>query len=162
VRALRAFPRVHVPGVRSLLPAWVAIVQIRKCPRGDARADAISDSAASILDKKPTSQTTVVVSNGRTYTTRQEAEGWSLRPLICGSGDVVAVFSPPWKSRFPATETAVGRDSVRMWLRALQPARQGLPHERYLSLSQVSPCSRAPTKSLNDAAARAGAALFSA
>jgi hypothetical protein len=39
---------------------------------------------------------------------------WSLRPLICGSGDVLTFFSPPWKSRFPATETAVGRDSVRM------------------------------------------------
>ena len=29
-------------------------------------------------------------------------------------GDVLTLFSPPWKSRFPATETAVGRDSVRM------------------------------------------------
>jgi hypothetical protein len=38
---------------------------------------------------------------------------WSLRPLICGSGDVLTLFSPPWKSRFPATESAVGRDWVR-------------------------------------------------
>jgi hypothetical protein len=30
------------------------------------------------------------------------------------SGGVLALFSPPRKSRFPATETAVGRDSVRM------------------------------------------------
>src|SRR5437762_1867619 len=39
---------------------------------------------------------------------------WSLRPLICGSGDVLAYFSLAWKFRFRATETAVGRDSVRM------------------------------------------------
>src|SRR5438874_11786325 len=28
-------------------------------------------------------------------------------------GAVLTHFSPPWKSRFPATETAVARDSVR-------------------------------------------------
>src|SRR5262249_55929073 len=39
---------------------------------------------------------------------------WSLRPLICGSGDVLTLFSPPWKSRFPATETVASGDSVRM------------------------------------------------
>src|SRR5262245_10177108 len=37
----------------------------------------------------------------------------SLTPLIRGSVDVLAHFSPPWKSRFPAPETAVARDSVR-------------------------------------------------
>ena len=52
---------------------------------------------------------------------------WSLRPLIRGSGDVVAHFSPPRKSRFRATETAVRRDSVR-WRRWTQK-RDAMDHD---------------------------------
>jgi hypothetical protein len=42
-----------------------------------------------IVEQKPTSQTTVVVGGGRTYTTRQEAEGAMKTVKVCESGGTV-------------------------------------------------------------------------
>jgi hypothetical protein len=42
-----------------------------------------------IVEQKPTSQTTVVVGNGKTYTTRQEAEGAMKTVKVCESGGTV-------------------------------------------------------------------------
>src|SRR2546430_8530290 len=42
-----------------------------------------------IVEQKPTSQTTVVVDNGRTFTTRQEAEGAMKTVKGCESGGTV-------------------------------------------------------------------------
>jgi hypothetical protein len=48
-----------------------------------------------IVEQKPTSQTTVVVGNGRTYTTRQEAEGAMKTVKVCESGGTVGGPVPP-------------------------------------------------------------------
>ncbi len=42
-----------------------------------------------IVEQKPTSQTTVVAGGGRTYTTRQEAEGDMKTVKVCESGGTV-------------------------------------------------------------------------
>jgi hypothetical protein len=42
-----------------------------------------------IVEQKPTTQTTVVVGNGKTYTTRQEAEGAMKTVKVCESGGTV-------------------------------------------------------------------------
>jgi hypothetical protein len=42
-----------------------------------------------IVEQKPTSQTTVVVGDGKTYTTRQEAEGAMKTVKVCESGGTV-------------------------------------------------------------------------
>src|SRR5262245_52189820 len=49
------------------------------------------------------------------------ATTWYLRPVICGSGDLWGLFSPPRKSRFPATDTTVRKDSVRRELLRRKP-----------------------------------------
>jgi hypothetical protein len=48
-----------------------------------------------IVEQKPTSQTTVVVDNGTTYTTRQEAEGAMKTVKVCESGGTVGGPVPP-------------------------------------------------------------------
>jgi hypothetical protein len=48
-----------------------------------------------IVEQKPTSQTTVVVGNGTTYTTRQEAEGAMKTVKVCESGGTVGGPVPP-------------------------------------------------------------------
>jgi hypothetical protein len=48
-----------------------------------------------IVEQKPTSQTTVVVDNGRTFTTRQEAEGAMKTVKVCESGGTVGGPVPP-------------------------------------------------------------------
>ena len=48
-----------------------------------------------IVEQKPTSQTTVVVGNGTTYTTRQEAEGAMKTVKVCESGGTVSGPVPP-------------------------------------------------------------------
>jgi vancomycin permeability regulator SanA len=48
-----------------------------------------------IVEQKPTTQTTVVVGNGRTYTTRQEAEGAMKTVKVCESGGTVGGPVPP-------------------------------------------------------------------
>jgi len=42
-----------------------------------------------IVEQKPSTQTTVVVGNGKTYTTRQEAEGAMKTVKVCESGGTV-------------------------------------------------------------------------
>jgi hypothetical protein len=42
-----------------------------------------------IVEQKPTTQTTVVVGNGKTYMTRQEAEGAMKTVKVCESGGTV-------------------------------------------------------------------------
>jgi hypothetical protein len=42
-----------------------------------------------IVEQKPTSQTTVIVDNGRTFTTRQEAEGAMKTVKVCETGGTV-------------------------------------------------------------------------
>jgi hypothetical protein len=42
-----------------------------------------------IVEQRPTSQTTVVVGNGKAYTTRQEAEGAMKSVKVCESGGTV-------------------------------------------------------------------------
>ena len=48
-----------------------------------------------IVEQRPTSQTTVVVEGGRTYTTRQEAEGAMKTVKVCESGGTVGGPVPP-------------------------------------------------------------------
>ena len=48
-----------------------------------------------IVEQKPTSQTTVVVGGGRTYTTHQEAEGAMKTVKVCESGGTVGGPVPP-------------------------------------------------------------------
>ena len=48
-----------------------------------------------IVERKPTGQTTVVVEGGRTYTTRQEAEGAMKTVKICETGGTVGGPVPP-------------------------------------------------------------------
>jgi hypothetical protein len=48
-----------------------------------------------IVEQRPTSQTTVVVGNGTTYTTRQEAEGAMKSVKVCDSGGTVGGPVPP-------------------------------------------------------------------
>jgi hypothetical protein len=48
-----------------------------------------------IVEQKPTTQTTVVVGGGRTYTTRQEAEGAMKTVKVCESGGTVGGPVPP-------------------------------------------------------------------
>jgi hypothetical protein len=49
-----------------------------------------------IVEQKPTSQTTVIVGNGRTYMTRQEAEGAMKTVKVCESGGTVgSPVAPP-------------------------------------------------------------------
>jgi len=48
-----------------------------------------------IVEQKPTSQTTVVVDNGRTFTTRTEAEGAMKTVKVCESGGTVGGPVPP-------------------------------------------------------------------
>jgi hypothetical protein len=48
-----------------------------------------------IVEQKPTSQTTVVVDNGRTFTTRQEAEGAMKTVKVCETGGTVGGPVPP-------------------------------------------------------------------
>jgi vancomycin permeability regulator SanA len=42
-----------------------------------------------IVEQKPTTQTTTIVGNGKTYTTRQEAEGAMKTVKVCESGGTV-------------------------------------------------------------------------
>jgi hypothetical protein len=44
---------------------------------------------STIVEQKPTSQTTVVVGDGRAYTARQEAEGAMKTVRVCESGGTV-------------------------------------------------------------------------
>jgi hypothetical protein len=48
-----------------------------------------------IVEHRPTSQTTVVVEGGRTFTTRQEAEGAMKTVKVCESGGTVGGPVPP-------------------------------------------------------------------
>jgi hypothetical protein len=48
-----------------------------------------------IVEQKPTSQTTVVMGDGRTFTTRQEAEGAMKTVKVCESGGTVGGPVPP-------------------------------------------------------------------
>jgi len=48
-----------------------------------------STKRCTIVEQKPTTQTTVVVGNGKTYTTRQEAEGAMKTVKVCESGGTV-------------------------------------------------------------------------
>jgi hypothetical protein len=48
-----------------------------------------------IVEQKPTSQTAVVVEDGRTYTTRQDAEGAMKTVKICETGGTVGGPVPP-------------------------------------------------------------------
>ena len=48
-----------------------------------------------IVEQKPTSQTTTVVEGGRTYTTRQEAEGAMKTVKVCETGGTVGGPVPP-------------------------------------------------------------------
>jgi hypothetical protein len=48
-----------------------------------------------IVEQKPTTQTTVVVDGGRTFTTRQEAEGAMKTVKVCESGGTVGGPVPP-------------------------------------------------------------------
>jgi hypothetical protein len=48
-----------------------------------------------IVEQKPTSQTTVVVGPGTTYTTRTEAEGAMKTVKVCESGGTVGGPVPP-------------------------------------------------------------------
>jgi hypothetical protein len=48
-----------------------------------------------IVEQRPTSQTTVVVEGGRTFTTRQEAEGAMKTVKVCESGGTVGGPVPP-------------------------------------------------------------------
>jgi hypothetical protein len=52
-----------------------------------------------IAEQRPTSQTTVVVGNGTTYTTRQEAEGAMKTVKVCETGGTVGGPVPPPPSR---------------------------------------------------------------
>src|SRR5258705_6769225 len=61
-----------------------------------------------IVEQRPTSQTTVVVEGGRTYTTRQEAEGAMKTVKVCESGGTVRGAGPPPPPRQipPTAQTA--------------------------------------------------------
>jgi hypothetical protein len=48
-----------------------------------------------IVEQRPTSQTTVVVEGGRTFTTRQETEGATKTVKVCESGGTVGGPVPP-------------------------------------------------------------------
>jgi hypothetical protein len=48
-----------------------------------------------IVEQRPTTQTMVVVGNGKTYVTRQEAEGAMKTVKVCESGGTVGGPIPP-------------------------------------------------------------------
>ena len=54
-----------------------------------AEFDIVQDTATMIVEQRPTTQTTVVVGNGKAYTTRQEAEGAMKTVKVCESGGTV-------------------------------------------------------------------------
>lgn len=55
-----------------------------------------------IVEQEPTSQTTTVVEGGRTYTTRQEAEGAMKTVKVCETGGTVGGPVPPPLPRYAA------------------------------------------------------------
>jgi hypothetical protein len=68
-----------------------------------------------IVEQRPTSQTTVVVGNGTTYTTRQEAEGAMKTVKVCESGGTVGgpvPLPPPGRDRDAVPPPPPGRGPV--------------------------------------------------
>ena len=90
---------------------------LRKHQQRPVRSDCVPGTQSS--PSRSTTQFTVCEEFLQVVTKARNWRGFcttmrSLRPPICGSGDVLAGLSLARKFRFPATETDVSRDLVRM------------------------------------------------